>query len=331
MKTYGMDDAKVIIRNFEEKWVEFKTDGVHLNCEMLEYDPPQILHWKYVCELEDLDAPNPLSAPGLPFPFTANELAAFMLDGVGAVIASRYGNWEDGPDQAMLESMGVLAREPRRAITGAYAAYMAAQAKVGKYPAELEMRTDRLRKIYNYRNLKANTREGVFARGIDRDEANARRARAVASNAEIEKLYDLATNDYQAASGAWRKAMVNELLKPAPAQTPATPAPGMAASNGPAPLTTNEIANCFAGLRGWDVERWTNELGSPDGWLKGCQHRPGTRGRGGHQSTWFPVLIGAALVERFDVPAKSVSAIFKRTEPLAQWRDSWEPNDPDSF
>jgi hypothetical protein len=234
MKTYGIDDAKAIIRDFSENWVEFKSDGVHLTSEMLEYDTSQVLHWKYVCELENPDAPNPLTAPALPFPFTANELTAYMLDGVGAVITSIYGNWEDGPDQAMLDSMGVQGREPRRAITDAYGAFMAAQATVGSYPAELQKRADRLWKIYSYRNSKANTREGVFADGVTRDEANARRARAIASNAELERLYSLAMKEFQAAFGAWRKAMVCQLLQPAPAQTTKTTAPVVTGSDAPA-------------------------------------------------------------------------------------------------
>lgn len=224
MKTYGIDDAKVIIRDFLENWVEFKSDGVHLNSEMLQYDTSQVLHWKYVCELENPDAPNPLTAPALPFPFTANELTAYMLDGLGACITSIYGNWEDGPDQAMLDSMGVLGREPRRAITDAYGAFKAAQATVGSYPAELQKRANCLCKTYSYQEDEANEREGVFADGVTPDEANARRARATASNAALKRLYSLAKKEYQAAFGAWRKAMVCQLLQPAPAQTPATPA-----------------------------------------------------------------------------------------------------------
>jgi hypothetical protein len=55
-----------------------------------------------------------------------------MLDGVGAVVTSYYGNWEDGPDEGMLESLGVLAREPRNALRQAYAAYSSAEKAVGK-------------------------------------------------------------------------------------------------------------------------------------------------------------------------------------------------------
>lgn len=95
------------------------------------------------------------------------------------------------------------------------------------------------------------------------------------------------------------------------------------------PLKTNEIAGCFAGLRDWDYKRWQDELGSPDKWLKACQHYNGQRGV--DQSTWWPVAIGAALVKKFKVPAHQVSARFKSQKPLNPWCNIWAHQDPDSF
>ncbi|OQW86145.1 MAG: hypothetical protein BWK72_18490 [Rhodoferax ferrireducens] len=125
-------------------------------------------------------------------------------------------------------------------------------------------------------------------------------------------------------------------MPPAPAvvvasnQTTTTPAPVVAASDGPAPMTRSEIASCFAGLRDWDVERWKKALSSPDDWLQACQQRKGTRGRGGYESTWWPVCIAAAMVERRDTTVKLVSARFKAMGPLKPWRDAWENNYPEA-
>ena len=101
------------------------------------------------------------------------------------------------------------------------------------------------------------------------------------------------------------------------------------ASDGPAPLTRNEIANCFAGLRGWNVERWKAELSSPDDWLKVCQQRKGTRGRGGYESTWWPVCIAVALVDRNAATTKMLLAKFKNQEPLKPWLDALKINYPE--
>jgi hypothetical protein len=99
----------------------------------------------------------------------------------------------------------------------------------------------------------------------------------------------------------------------------------------PNPLTTNEIANCFAGLRDWDAARWKDELGSPDKWLVVCRKTQGTRGRRGFESTWLPVEIGASLVRMGKETARTVSKRFKSQDLLKQWIDAWSSYDPEYF
>ncbi|MDD5029864.1 MAG: hypothetical protein PHH58_10240 [Rhodoferax sp.] len=103
------------------------------------------------------------------------------------------------------------------------------------------------------------------------------------------------------------------------------------ASDGPAPLTTGDVALCFAGLRNWDEKRWKDELGSPDVWLKDCQHRPGTRGRGGIESTWWPIKIGDALIRQFAVKINSVRGKFQSQPLLEPWREEWKTYEADNF
>lgn len=196
MKTYGSADADVIFSVLKKRYVEFRSDGVYLSSEMNGLDASDAIFWKYACELDGPDSPNPLTTPALPFPFTGNQLAAFMLDGVGAVTPSAYGDWENGPDQGMLDSMGVLRREPGLAITEAYAAYRTAQDNVGSYPSELQRRAERLVKIHRYRNIKANKHKGVFDDGITPAESRTRRERAVASNLELSTQLNFAKNEY---------------------------------------------------------------------------------------------------------------------------------------
>ena len=218
MKTYGIEDAKAIIGEKDNckiggQWIEFTENGLHLRTSDLQNDPSQQLLWKYVCELDGPDAPNPLTAPCLPFPFTANQLAAFMLDGVGAVIPSIYGDWETGPDQGMLDTISVLGREPKTALKVAYNAFRTTQHSVGAYPLHLQKQADRLARIFNYMNLRANTREGVFAEGITSAEARTRRERAKRTLSEIAVRCDQAIEAYQAEFRPWRKSMVQQLLR----------------------------------------------------------------------------------------------------------------------
>jgi hypothetical protein len=96
------------------------------------------------------------------------------------------------------------------------------------------------------------------------------------------------------------------------------------------PLTMNQIANCFAGFHNWEVAQWKRALGSPDKWLKSCRNSNGTQGRGGSESTWWPMQIAAALIEFDRRDTQSLRARFKNQEPLKPWFDVFENNHPQS-
>lgn len=115
------------------------------------------------------------------------------------------------------------------------------------------------------------------------------------------------------------------------AQTDETSDPSEDDDDEPAPLTTGDIAHCFAGLKNWDEKRWKKELGSPNKWLKACQHRPGTRGRGGIESTWFPIDIGDALVRKFGVKVNSVRGRFQSKALLEPWCEAWKTYEAENF
>lgn len=212
MQRYGKAAAKAIIQDYCHQFLDVTDDGVRLSETCLEFDTSRALHWKYACELDGPDAPDPLEAPSLPIPFSANELAAFMLDGVGAVIPSVYGGWEDGPYEEMLDEMGVLAKKAREALRAAYGAIRDAETVVGKHDRALEIRAGQLAEEYEQQNLEANTREGVFVDGLAREEARARRERAAASVDELKERFRLVEAQQKLAFSKWRKAMVNQLL-----------------------------------------------------------------------------------------------------------------------
>jgi hypothetical protein len=212
MKSYGKAAAEAIIGNYGHDMIVVDEDGVRPSKTCLESDPAQLFHWNFACDLEGPDAPDALQAPSLPIPFTAIELAAFMLDGIGALIPSIYGGWADGPDEGMLEAMGIQADRPREALRDAYAAYRQAEKVVGKLDENLEARARQLADECGQKNDEANMREGVFAPDISPEEARERRERARASVAELEEMSRQAKTQCEAAFSAWRKAMVNQLL-----------------------------------------------------------------------------------------------------------------------
>lgn len=122
--------------------------------------------------------------------------------------------------------------------------------------------------------------------------------------------------------------------QPAPAQSPAKPAPvavgalAEPAKAGPLPLTTGDIAFCFAGLR-WKTEtEWKKPLGDKPKWLAACIVIPGVRGVS--ETRWSPVCIGAALVRDGHAKPNSVRAKFQTQPLLTPWLDEWKTYEADN-
>jgi len=104
---------------------------------------------------------------------------------------------------------------------------------------------------------------------------------------------------------------------------PSTTAASVQSENtGPLPLTTSEIALCFAGLKWKTEEEWKKPLGDKPLWLKHCVHTPGQQGKS--QTRWNPVDIGAALVRNGHAKANSVRAKFQTQPLLSPWGDAWK-------
>lgn len=123
----------------------------------------------------------------------------------------------------------------------------------------------------------------------------------------------------------------------APEQTAATPAPVEtgSASGGvetdktrPLPLTTGDIAFCFAGLR-WNEQEWKKPLGDKPKWLRACIAIPGVRGVS--ETRWNPVLIGAALEREGHAKQNSIRARFQTKPQLAEWLNAWKTYEADNL
>jgi hypothetical protein len=170
--------------------------------------------------------------PALPSNFNARELAAFMLYGYGTWVQSHYGNcrdWEAGPDPEMLKKIPPHQDIARSAVKEAFDAYLDAARAVVPRPLALYAEAELAREAWKLANNEANEREGVFAampgieEAVARLERNVRRARAVASIAALDEAMKKTADDYNDAAEVWLKAMVRQLLLPAPKLAPATP------------------------------------------------------------------------------------------------------------
>lgn len=214
IKKRGVWPKKPVKKHKEEKHAHEPGELIDL-----EFDS-----WRPVMVFSASTLPQrPEDRPALPFPFDAKDLAAFMLYGFGPLVADHYGDWEDGPDQLRLNELSSL-NLAKRAVKEAFEAYREAQKIVGPYPLELDAEAERAHKAWWPANNEANEREGVFSSTPGTDESKIRRARAVASTAELESKMKATAEAARAAQEAWLAAMVRQLLQPLLIEEPATPA-----------------------------------------------------------------------------------------------------------
>lgn len=185
----------------------------------------EVLSWKPVMVFKnDHDAPDCKSTPALAFPFNAGDLAAFMLEGLGDVVAKHYGDWEDGPNEDVLSELDPGDNHAREALYKAFNAYREALKKVGARPVELHESARILLNRYTEARSAAFERERVFevphAQGSDslesraklHDEYQRRKMLALEPLKELDEKVQRAQADANADDEAWLKAMVIELL-----------------------------------------------------------------------------------------------------------------------
>ncbi len=242
-QTYGKEVAQVITQRFLNEYLEYREDGVYIRDGYVENDPIGLFTWTPACELEGPEAPDALTAPALPIPFTARELGAFLLNGVGAHIVGCYGgSYECGPDKGMLNDLGIRAGKAREALHAAYVAILDAQNTVGALDEAKQNRAAELKNKYADEYDTAFERENVMERVIIGKHKNGnpeygdfipndeyllrfKRAKEAVSTLELQALQ--AKTEADTERNAWLKCMVRQLLQhqTAPATDTATPAP----------------------------------------------------------------------------------------------------------
>lgn len=216
-RKYDKATAKVIFEmiGWPESWF-IQDDGVFVTDGFRLHSPRgRAFDWKPAYEMDWPGAPNPMTAPALPIPFTANELAACMLDGAGhgiqGALDRRIGYALD--DEA-LERFTLYGRWARDALRDAYALAAKAQMQVGAFDYDEEREAHALIVQAGDANSEANKQEGVFESGITSEEASRRRERAIASVADLQARAQQSDTAVQVKWFAWRKAMVSQLLHP---------------------------------------------------------------------------------------------------------------------
>ena len=221
-RLYDLATAKALMRfaypeyrEQDPKPYEIRENGVFATEAFRDVcQPGTIFNWTPADDMGWPGSPNPDTAPFLPIPFDAKQLAAAMIDGAGQSIAYAMEHRLGYPlNDDALNKLPDRMRWMRDALTEAYAVAAAAQSVIGEFDHDQENRAHAMAQQYEEANEQANDREGVFEQGITSNEARARRARAVASVADLKAQAELAQAAVAKKWKAWRKAMVRQLLR----------------------------------------------------------------------------------------------------------------------
>jgi hypothetical protein len=202
-------------REVDLKPYEIRENGVYATEAFRDVcQPGTIFNWTPADDMGWPGSPNPDTAPFLPIPFDAKQLAAAMIDGAGQSIAYAMEHRLGYPlNDGALNKLPDRMRWMRDALTEAYAVAAAAQSVVGEFDHDQQARAHAMAQQFEEANEQANDREGVFEQGIPPNEASARRARAVASVADLKAQTELEQAAVAKKWKAWRKAMVRQLLR----------------------------------------------------------------------------------------------------------------------
>lgn len=189
MQPYGKEVAEKIIKCRDDDFT-FKDGGVFPKDDRPSSDTEfDACTWRPACELSGQAGQKLREKPALPIPFNENELAAFFLHGWGWYVRDSFGSWDDGPDESAFEKIDHLERgEVKDAVTGAFHAYRAAECAIGKFDNTLACMAQELDDAFWNANVSLRT-------------------------AECREALRIAYKKADEAESAWRKKMVNQLLK----------------------------------------------------------------------------------------------------------------------
>jgi hypothetical protein len=162
----------------------------------------EAIDWHPYSELDKPITHSPRHHPYLPFPFSARDLAAFMLDGLGYFVRSKFGEWADGPIEDVLAEMPKNASTAKHAVKCAFDAYRDAIKEVG----ELDPTYVQLERDCNDARATANeTARALLGDARMNESPEYQQAKMAHQKAKLEA---------EEAEAVWRKKMVQYLLNP---------------------------------------------------------------------------------------------------------------------
>lgn len=190
---------------------DLRADGAWLRPN----DVVDFVNWSPACDLEEgPDSPDPLTTPALPFPFTARQFAAFMLDGWGWFLHQQFADADGRLDVETMHARlgGVRDAKPREALAEAFAALACARQHVGEPDSTLVQAHQAAQVAYDEAQQGAELLPDWREVGISEEECKARVERRKAVTAAAQVALANARKASEKDHAAWRRSMVRWLL-----------------------------------------------------------------------------------------------------------------------
>ncbi|PJI96449.1 hypothetical protein CLU85_1195 [Acidovorax sp. 69] len=218
---------------------DIRDDGVWLR----KNDVVDALNWTPVCDLEEgFESPDPLATPALPFPFTARQLAAFMLGGWGWHLGERFsdGTGVLNAEVVPLLLSGQLDAKLRESITSAFSELHSAQLRAPSPDPEIWLSLARANEELDTAETAAEAANDWTDKSQPGEVQEKRRLAYLAAVNPYRQKAREAESAHNDAQDKWRKAIVRDLLKPHQVNT--------------APMATDR-----ASIAPGNVKVWTDE------------------------------------------------------------------------
>ncbi len=210
---YVRQDAELILYGITD-WVESTDTGLVVRKPLRDADPTNLLSYKPVHDLDFDGAPSSSTHPLLPYPFTANELAAFFLSDVGAIVLRRFSLADWQPNERALKVLRGDGNDIARGIRQALDALAWAEQVLGTYDHELQQRAYELLDRAADADDLAIEDVNLWEPGIGDAEYRQRNAQRHALVASQEAEATAVMIEHQKAHAEWRRRMVGALLGP---------------------------------------------------------------------------------------------------------------------
>lgn len=256
------------------------------------------LAWSPACVKSSFDA---IDQPVLPFPFFEQDLAAFMLDGMGARIVAEFGVLGQAPFPGALKRYSQTEQSVVHALNRAFACIQSAQIREGAFDSTYELKMVRQRdELWAARKERASltarlaelVHEGERANPTDRPallqdvvaiSSQLRTTHQRVVNAEL--AYQQATEAYQDAWRTWRDKMVVTLYEAKEVESDAPFVNNAAVQHDNVTATRSELIKAFGPCSGMN-ETWFRLLPDSPALMR-ARHTKGCGGRHHREPTFF--------------------------------------------